>query len=101
MATLLVFGALVSCCVKLSRRRRRVKSRPPCPSENGKIACSTMARTVDFEERGYEKRVNLVIDHVSAHLAEDLSLEGLARVAAFSPFHFHRIFRAITGETLF
>src|SRR5262249_15619072 len=25
----------------------------------------------------------------------------LARVAAFSPFHFHRIFRAITGETLF
>jgi AraC family transcriptional regulator len=60
-----------------------------------------MARTVDFEGRGYEKRVNLVIDHVSAHLAEDLSLEGLARVAAFSPFHFHRIFRAISGETLF
>src|SRR5438552_12675526 len=30
MATLLVFDALVSCCVKLSRRRRRVKSRPPC-----------------------------------------------------------------------
>ena len=60
-----------------------------------------MARTVDFDRLEYEKRVNLVIDHVSAHLAEDLSLEGLARVAAFSPFHFHRIFRAISGETLF
>lgn len=60
-----------------------------------------MAKRVDGDRLDYEKRVNLVIDHVSAHLAEDLSLDGLARVAAFSPFHFHRIFRAITGETLF
>src|SRR5437867_12770385 len=73
MATLLVFDALVSFCVKLSRRRRRVKSRPLCPPENGKIAAQTMAGTVDFDRLEYEKRVNLVIDHVSAHLAEDLS----------------------------
>jgi AraC family transcriptional regulator len=49
----------------------------------------------------YEQRVNRVIDHVREHLADPLSLAGLARVAAFSPFHFHRVFRAITGETLF
>ena len=49
----------------------------------------------------YEQRVNRVIDHVRAHLAEELSLATLARVAAFSPFHFHRVFRAVTGETLF
>jgi AraC family transcriptional regulator len=49
----------------------------------------------------YEKRVNRVIDHVRAHLPEELTLATLARVAAFSPFHFHRIFAAITGETLF
>ena len=49
----------------------------------------------------YEKRVNRVIDHIREHLAEDLSLAGLARVAAFSPFHFDRVFKAITGETLF
>ena len=30
-----------------------------------------------------------------------MSLVSLARVAAFSPFHFHRVFRAVTGETLF
>jgi AraC family transcriptional regulator len=48
----------------------------------------------------YEKRVNRVIDHVRDHLAEDLPLERLARIALFSPFHFHRVFRAITGETL-
>jgi AraC family transcriptional regulator len=49
----------------------------------------------------YEKRVNRVIDHVRQHVAENLSLAGLARVAAFSPFHFDRVFKAITGETLF
>jgi len=49
----------------------------------------------------YEKRVNRVIDHIRAHLADELSLAALARVAAFSPFHFHRVFKAITGETLF
>ncbi|HWM79105.1 MAG TPA: AraC family transcriptional regulator, partial [Methylomirabilota bacterium] len=49
----------------------------------------------------YEKRVNRVIDHILRHLAEELSLSGLAGVAAFSPFHFHRVFRATTGETLF
>jgi AraC family transcriptional regulator len=49
----------------------------------------------------YDKRVNAVIDHIRAHLADDLTLDGLARVAAFSPFHFHRLFTAITGETPF
>ena len=49
----------------------------------------------------YDKRVNRVIDHIRQHLADDLSLAALARVAAFSPFHFHRVFRASTGETVF
>ncbi len=31
---------------------------------------------------------------------QTLTLEELAGVAAFSPFHFHRIFSAMTGETL-
>ncbi len=55
----------------------------------------------DASRLEYEQRVNRVIDHVRAHLAEELSLATLARVAAFSPFHFHRVFRAVTGETLF
>lgn len=55
----------------------------------------------DFNRLEYEKRANRVVDHIHEHLAEELSLAALARVAAFSPFHFHRVFRAITGETLF
>jgi AraC family transcriptional regulator len=44
--------------------------------------------------------MNRVIDHIDRHLGEELRLEALASVAAFSPYHFHRLFRAWTGETL-
>jgi AraC family transcriptional regulator len=43
--------------------------------------------------------VNLAIDHVVTHLREPLRLDAVARVARFSPFHFHRIFQALVGET--
>jgi len=48
----------------------------------------------------HARRLNRVIDHVETHLADDLRLDHLARLAAFSPFHLHRVFRAWTGETL-
>ncbi|MEM7307623.1 MAG: AraC family transcriptional regulator [Planctomycetota bacterium] len=48
----------------------------------------------------YSERVHRVMDHVRSHLDGDLSLDALARVACFSPHHFHRIFSAAAGETL-
>jgi len=48
----------------------------------------------------YTARINRVIDYVEANIDKDLSLEELAEVAHFSPFHFHRIFSAMVGETL-
>src|SRR5207248_7397248 len=39
-------------------------------------------------------------DHIKGHLAEPLPIGELARLAHFSPFHFHRIFRSIVGEPL-
>lgn len=48
----------------------------------------------------YRSRINRVMDYIETHLAEDLSLATLARVAGFSQFHFHRIFSAMVGETL-
>lgn len=38
--------------------------------------------------------------HIQLHLDEPMSVEALARIACFSPFHFHRLFAALTGETL-
>lgn len=48
----------------------------------------------------YVDRVNRAIDHVTNNLASPLKLADVARVACFSPHHFHRIFRALMGETL-
>jgi len=46
----------------------------------------------------YIARINRVLDYIDVHLDEALPLEALARVACFSPFHFHRIFGAMVGE---
>jgi len=48
----------------------------------------------------YVRRINRVLDYVREDLVGDLRLGTLARVANFSPFHFHRIFHGMTGETL-
>lgn len=48
----------------------------------------------------YTRRINTVISHVRDNLNEALPLETLARVAGFSPFHFHRLFKSITGESV-
>ena len=48
----------------------------------------------------YTERVNRVIDYLRANLDRQAKLEELAGVACFSEFHFHRIFGAVTGETL-
>jgi AraC family transcriptional regulator len=48
----------------------------------------------------YISRLNKVLDYIHANLEQPLSLNVLAGVAGFSPFHFHRIFKSLVGETL-
>jgi AraC family transcriptional regulator len=47
-----------------------------------------------------ERRILRVIDHIHDNPAGDLSLDALADVAAMSRFHWHRVFRGLTGETV-
>ncbi len=49
--------------------------------------------------RDYHRRIDLVIAHIGAHLDDPLDLDALAAVACFSPYHFHRIYRSVMGET--
>ena len=37
--------------------------------------------------------------HIQAHLDQDLSLDLLADEARLSKYHFHQLFRRVTGET--
>lgn len=48
----------------------------------------------------YQERILKVLIHIQNHLDHELTLEDLAKVAFFSPFHFHRIFTAYTGESI-
>lgn len=47
----------------------------------------------------YGDRTERVVAYIAAHLDDPLDLDRLAEVACFSPCHFHRIYRGITGET--
>jgi AraC family transcriptional regulator len=46
----------------------------------------------------YRERILKVQLFIQEHLDEELSLDRLARVAHFSPYHFHRIFKGLAGE---
>lgn len=48
----------------------------------------------------YKKRIDRVIDYVNNNLERSIPLDELASVAHFSTFHFHRIFVAVTGESV-
>lgn len=48
----------------------------------------------------YIKRINTILLFIDENLNSELSLEKVANVGFYSPFHFHRIFKAITNETL-
>ncbi|MFN8274667.1 MAG: AraC family transcriptional regulator [Flavobacteriaceae bacterium] len=48
----------------------------------------------------YIQRINKVLTYIDAHLDGDLSLEIVAQVGCYSPYHLHRLFKAITHEPL-
>ncbi|MGY3081491.1 AraC-like DNA-binding protein [Bradyrhizobium sp. LM6.10] len=47
--------------------------------------------------QNYQARMRRVLDHIDRHLDDDLDLETVSDVAAFSKFHFHRQFTATFG----
>ncbi|MCT4620062.1 MAG: AraC family transcriptional regulator [Marinisporobacter sp.] len=49
----------------------------------------------------YISRINKVQDYIEKHLEDELSIGKLAEIAWFSSFHFQRIYRQITGESLY
>lgn len=57
---------------------------------------SSSGQTVSPE---WSARVNRVVDHIRADPRRDRSLPELAALAHSSPYHFHRIFTAVVGES--
>ncbi|MGF6480788.1 AraC family transcriptional regulator [Paraburkholderia sp. JPY419] len=48
----------------------------------------------------YETRLARVLDHIYDHLDEPLDIGRLAEIACLSPYHWHRIYQAMYGETV-
>jgi AraC family transcriptional regulator len=47
----------------------------------------------------YQHAVQRVVTHLVTHLDESADLAALASLACLSPYHFHRVFRGMVGET--
>ena len=63
------------------------------PSDSG---VASAARTIE----DYADRIERVHAYLAEHLDRDVDLDRLAAIACFSPFHFHRIYHALQGETV-
>ena len=55
--------------------------------------------TSDQPFKKYEDRLHRVLSYIYDNLGEDLDLDTLADIACMSRYHWHRVFRAMTGET--
>jgi AraC family transcriptional regulator len=58
--------------------------------------------TMDNSSRrtDYTERLSRVIHYIYDHLDEEIDLQKLAEVAHLSPYHWHRIYHALNGETI-
>lgn len=53
-----------------------------------------------MDQEEYVKRILKVMIYIEENIDEAFTLESLAKIACYSPFHFHRVFQAIVGETV-
>lgn len=64
------------------------------------FAPSVFSPASPASQAGYIRRFTRVIEHIYANLDAELDLNTLAEVAALSPWHWHRIWQAVYGETV-
>jgi AraC family transcriptional regulator len=57
-------------------------------------------RARQVKEMNYESSIQRTLDYIEGNLDESLSLVQLAEIARFSPFHYHRVFQTLVGESV-
>ena len=72
----------------------------PCPIDDpSKKRASQDTHPADDAPPDCLGRIHRAIDFILANLHRSLTLDDVARAVHVSPFHFHRVFRSIVGET--
>lgn len=51
-------------------------------------------------EMDYEVCIQRTLDYIEENLQKRITLEELAELACFSPFHYHRVFQFLVGESV-
>ena len=46
----------------------------------------------------YQDRMDRIVDYIYAHLDSEIDLDQLAEIACLSRFHWHRTYKALSGE---
>lgn len=67
---------------------------------NNTFFCKKIIFAKKVNPQEHINRIRKVLHYIDENIAEDLSLEKLSQIGAYSQFHFHRIFKSIIGETL-
>ncbi len=52
-----------------------------------------------MSRNAYIAKINTVMNYINRHLNREMSLVELSEIAHYSPFHFHRIFKSVVGES--
>ena len=73
-----------------------------CPKNSGGTCqiLRTQPETEAASTSHYIVRINRAIDHIVSNLAQRLNPQTIAALTGFSPFHFHRVFKSLTTETV-
>jgi len=53
----------------------------------------------ELSKQEYIARINRIMEYIEQHIDQPINLYAMAQIAHFSPFHFHRIFTVVVGET--
>jgi AraC family transcriptional regulator len=53
----------------------------------------------ELSKQEYIARINRIMEYIEQHIDQPIKLDVMAQIAHFSPFHFHRIFTVVVGET--
>ena len=52
------------------------------------------------QQNEYIQSIYKIVLYIEQHYQDELSVDELAKVAGFSKYHFHRLFKSIVGEKL-
>ncbi len=60
-----------------------------------------MEPIINESRQVYIERINAVQDYIENHLDEEITIRKLCKIASFSEYHFQRIFKQFTSESLY